>query len=451
MARWLAWGCFAAGVLAAGYVAALNPDPIVLRVAPSRTLALPLGVVVSAAFAAGALGMGAVALLGLLRRSLEQTRRRRQARRAARRDRRAAHARELVWVGEYDRARSELLRAQEGGETDPERAYGLARGLLETGDAEAAGSLVRDVLARAGDDPNLLELLAEAAERRGDVDAAADALERARRQRPGSPRLLRALRDLHVRARRWSDALAAEERVVVRIRAPEPLDAELHLLHALRYEVALAEPEARHGARILLRLAREEPAFVAAWVSAGDRLAEAGMPVRARRAWSRGAAHRPAAVLLERLESHDAAAGRPGRTSRTYRRLRRRHPDDALLVLLFARHLLRLRDLDGAAALLDGMDAPPAAGLLRGELARLRGDHERAATEFAAALAPGFGLAVVWRCEACEHETSAWCARCERCGRWGTVAAHLRAAVAPAPARAPRPAPASPPLISSAS
>ena len=260
-----------------------------------------------------------------------------------------------------------------------------------------------------------------------DLTAATDAAERAVRERPESPWLLRRLRDLYARAERWTDALAVTERLVVRLRTPELLDEELAAMRALRHQVARAEPDARAGARALLSLAREDPQFVAAWLAAGDRLLEAGRPMRARRAWVRGTKHQPAAVLLARVETHDAGNGHPGRTARLYRRLVRRHPGNPTVALLYARHLLRTHALDEAAALLATPLASPVAEALRGELARQHGDYEAAATALGRALGPELGLDPGWTCGVCGAAATHWEVRCSHCRRWNTLAATTRA------------------------
>jgi len=425
MTRWLGWGLLAACVVASGYLAALNPDPIDLVVAPGRTRSVPLAVVLTGAVATGALGVGAVSGLAGLRRALASRQARRDARRRARQLQRTERARDLVSIGEYERARTALggrrASAPEVGQTAL-----LAESMLHAGDAAGARALLGDALAQPGDSLRLLPLLAEAAERAGDLDAATDAIERALRERPDSPRLLRRLRDLHARAERWPQALATAERLVSQVRAPALLDDELATLRGLRYQVALDEPDDRRAARALLTLAREDPAFVPAWLAAGDRLLAAGRPLRGRRAWRRGAAHRPDPVLLDRLEAHDASEGRTARTTRIYRQLVRRHPQDQTLRLLFARHLLRTGAVAEAGGVLEASLDGPAADALRGELARLQGDFERAAGVFARAVAPTFGLDLAWRCAACGDATGTWQARCPRCRRWNTLATSSR-------------------------
>src|SRR5262249_6565101 len=208
------------------------------------------------------------------------------------------------------------------------------------GDPAAA----RDVLERAAPttagEPRLLALLARAAEALGNRPAAIDALERAHRAAPGSPRVAAHLRDLYAAEARWSEATSLQAEVLLHVRAPMRLAGERETLIGLRYQASLAEPDDVTAARQLRGLAREAPALVPAWVSAGERYARAGRAAAARRVWVRGLRRRPAAVLLERIAAHDDAAGQPKRTVRLLRALVRRHPDDVSLALRLARHQL---------------------------------------------------------------------------------------------------------------
>src|SRR5439155_19314237 len=109
-------------------------------------------------------------------------------------------------------------------------------------------------------------------------------------------------------------------------RGAAALAGEEGTLRGLRYQAAFAETDGRRVARLLLRLAREEPSFLPAWVSAGDHLAHAGRRVSARRVWERALRHQPAAVLLERRERLHGSRGPPAPTARPYPRTARPPP-----------------------------------------------------------------------------------------------------------------------------
>src|SRR5581483_11856038 len=344
MTRWLVAAVVALAVLVgAGWMAFLNPGHVTVRLAPARSVEAPLAGALLAAFGTGALLVGLVSGIGAGTRRWRAWGERRRARREAKRAAATARAEQLLWRGDYARARAEILRLDGAAPTDVGRLVVLVESHLHEGDPTTARRVVEDGLGRTGPEPRLLDLLAEAAERQGDLAAAADALERARQVLPQSPRLARRLRDLYVRAGRWPEALALQGQIMLGLSAPEAL-------------------------------AREDRTFVPAWVSLGDVLAAAERRLKARRAWERGAAFTLAPVLLERLEQLNRAEKKPARTTKLYERLRRRHPDSVPLALLFARHLIASGELDRAAEILGDLAAParelPLAHLLWGELNR---------------------------------------------------------------------------------
>jgi thioredoxin-like negative regulator of GroEL len=429
MRYWLTAIAAAALTIAGGWFALLNQAEVFVRVTPSRTVVAPLGGTVLAAFALGAAAVALLATGGAMARAWHAWGARRRARRDARGRAAIARVQELVWTGETSAARAELLRAPEHPASEVARVALLAETHLQEGDPGAAQDVLERVSAAAAGDPRLLDLRARAAEELGHRPAAIEALERAYRATPGSPRLAARLRDLYAADARWSEAVALQAEVLLRMRTPSRLAAERETLVGLRYQASLAEDDDLRAARQLRGLAREAPQFIPAWVAAGERYARAGRAFVARRTWVRGLRRRPAAVLLAHIESHDAAAGQPKRTARLLRALLRRHPTDTALALRLARHLLAQGDADGAAAVLDGLPQPSPlhAVTLRAELARTRGDARGAADAFACALGPDLGLDQPWQCLACRAAAARWDARCTACGRWDTLRARAEA------------------------
>jgi len=429
MIRWLVAVAAAALVIGVGYVVFLNPHPVEVHLSPERSAIWPLAGVLLSSFAAGGLTVGAIAGMRAGARGWRRWRGARQGKREARRAETVARAQELVWAGAYGQARSELLRGERDVPSDRERLVLLAETHLHEGDAAQARALIEEGLLRVGLEPRLLDLLAEAAERSGDLRGAADALERARLARPDSPRLARRLRDVYARAGRWGEALGLQAGILLHTHDPATLAAEEGVQRGLRYQAALAEPEPRRAARLLVALAREDAAFLPAWVGAGDLLAQAGRRFAARRVWERGARHRPAAVLLERLERLNASEGKPDRTTRLYRRLQRRHPDSGAVPLMLARHLIVQGRLDEAAEVLNALAASvaghPLVHVLWGEVHRRRGNHNVAAETYARAFGGELGVFTPFRCSVCRHPAAGWTGYCEECRRWGTLEARI--------------------------
>jgi len=427
MARWLGGLVALALVAGACWLLFLNPDPVQVRWTPARATTWPLAGALLGAFAAGGIVVGTVAGVRAGARGWRSWRTGRRARREARRSATVARARHLVWAGDYDQARRELLRGEDEVPSDRDRLVLLAETHLHEGDPAAARRVLEDGLHRVGLDPRLLDLLAEAAERAGDARAAVDALERARTAQPESPRLARRLRDAYAASGRWVDALAVQDGIILRVRDAAALAREERVMRGLRYQTALDEVEAPRAARLLLALAREDPAFLPAWVGAGDVLARNGRRVRARRVWERAARRTRAAVLLERLERLNASEGRPDRTTRLYRRLQRRHPENGVVALMLARHLIGTGDLDAASEVLNALPATvagePVVHVLWAEIHRRRGNATVAADTYARAFGPDMGVIVPFRCTACGHETDTWIAYCPHCHHWATYTA----------------------------
>ena len=419
-------------LIGAGYVVFLNPEPVAIQVAPGRNVSPPLAGALLTAFGAGALLVGLAAGARAGARGWRRWHAGRVARREAEQAARTARAQHLVWAGDYSQARAELLRGERGLPADATRLVLLAETHLHDGDPAAARKILEDGLVRVGHDPRLLDLAAEAAERAGDLRGAADALERARLALPESPRLARRLRDVYAAAGRWAEAVALQGEILLRIHHPAALASEEQVFRGLRYEAALAEPDPRRAARLLVALAREDPRFVPAWVSAGDRFAAAGRRLAARRTWERGARGQPAAVLLERIEHLNAGEGKPERTTRLYRRLIRRHGDAPAARLLFARHLMARGDLKQADEVLASLSPPvagdPLAHALWGELHRRRGNHSVAADTYARAFDPELALVAPFRCAVCRRPAEAWTGYCTECRRWGTYRARVERA-----------------------
>jgi tetratricopeptide (TPR) repeat protein len=431
LTRWLVAVLAALLLIGAGYVMFLNPDRVLIRLTPSRAMNPPLAGALLTAFAAGA---AVVALAAGVRAGTRGVRSWRADRRRRREDRRVqatTRAQELLWAGDYAQARAELLRAERGAPADAQRLVLLAETHLREGDAAGARKLLDEGLHKVGLEPHLLDLLADAAERSGDPRGAADALERARKAHPVSPRLARRLRDVYAASERWSEALSLQGEILLSIHEPDALAAEERVLRGLRYQAALAEGDARRAARLFLGLAREDPTFLPAWVSAGDALAAGGRRLAARRVWERGARRHAAAVLLERIEQLNAAEAKPERTGRVYRRLLRRHANSPVVPLLFARHLIAKGDLAEAEAVLSAIPAPHSGNgvvhALWGDLHRRRGNHSLAADSYARAMGGEAGLVTPLRCAVCGRVADAWTGYCPGCRQWGTYRARADA------------------------
>jgi len=420
-------GLFAV-VLALGvaYVLHLNADPVTVHVAPNQHHTVPLSVALLEAIGLGAGVVLLITMLASLGRRWKTSKQRRAERRAARQAEATSRARNLVWHRDYRKARTELERRSAGGKkADAAEVALLAKAHLREGQNDAARNLLERALPEIGRDPQLLDMLAEAAEREGDPKAAVAAMELAHEAEPGSPRFARRLRHLYTVAGRWQDAVRVQRELLTGTHSPAVHEEEVRILRGLRYQAASLDPDARHAARELRRLVREDPDFIPGWVTLGDRLAAAGRQRAARRAWERAARQHPAAILLDRLEAAYAEHGDAAQVAEVYQDLKRRHPEVPAVGVWFARHLLAQGGIDRAAAELEAVPEPLASSgpvaMLWGDVHLARGEHAEAAAAFRRAACASLGD---WfACTGCGQRHPTWSGRCPSCGHWGTLQA----------------------------
>jgi len=162
---------------------------------------------------------------------------------------------------------------------------------------------------RVDERPEIMVAAADAYGRVGRLDDAValygDVIARA----PGHLTALRALRDLTAAGGRWTDAAAAQERLVgavdSRARAGEQVElAGLHYERGRACATAGASDDAISAFRDALRV---QPDFVPAAVALGDAYLAAGDAAQAVKVWERAAESQPALPLLSRIERQRGA------------------------------------------------------------------------------------------------------------------------------------------------
>ena len=421
--RFLRFLALAALLLALGGFFYLNPAVVELHVTPTRSVSLPLPLLLLASFLAGA---GAIFVLALTREvqwTLADRRRRSSEAAAAKARALVATGRDLLWHGRSELAKRVLRRAS-GRPEDAESLAVLAETALAADRSDEARPIVEHALAVHPDHPRLLALLATVYARENEWRTATNLLERAAGIEPESPRLAAALRDAYVRERRWAEAVRAEDRYFALLRSPDQVAAERARMLGLRYELALDHESADDRIHDLYGLFRSDPAFLPAAVSLGDALHPLGRLREAGRVWLRTARLRPVPVLLARLESLYREVGRPKKIVALYRRLRRRS-DSPLLLCRLVRFLLAEGATEEAVAELaaasPGIAEKPEAQLLRGEIERVRGNADLALEAFRAAYDSAGMARVPYLCSACGRSLSDWEARCVGCGEWDSL------------------------------
>jgi len=248
---------------------------------------------------------------------------------------------------------------------------------------------------------------------------------------PGEGERLRRERDSAMEARRWSDALQAQERLV-ELATGLGRGREVEWLAVIHYErgreeFARSNPAAAATQfRSALRVDRH---FVPATVALGEALDASGERREAIRTWERAAEADPSLAVLARLERAYRDEGRPSRMIAVYRAACERAPDDLALAIELGRVYFDLEMLDEAADQFEKIEvrAPdlPAVHAFLGAVFERRGETADAFAEYRRALRLGGAFAVSHRCRACGASAPRWQDRCPSCRRWNTMHATL--------------------------
>ena len=419
MKRALAILVGAAMVCVVAYVSWLNPTPVEFRLTPTRAIEAPLAALIAFAFITGALMILAVVMIQAGRRAIVTWRQGRQQRRTERIVDWQERGEQLVWEGNPQQGRALLHKAWQRRPESARAVLALAASYHDTGDFHRARELLSNAADRQHTNPDLLFALAEMHRAAGDRAASIEVLERLRALRPHSARVLRALRDLYVDARRWHDAAALQDALLAEVRdGARQATGEREYLTVLRYQasVGLSDPEAR--VRALETLADSRTESVPALVSLGDALRAGGRNGEASVLWERALRSQPRTIFVERLANMAVEPRHRERLRAQLRKLRSDHIQADNIHLLAAQLHLADDNADEAARELDAIqnpgNAPALFHRLWGEVHRRRGQLEEAILAFGRAERGSTG----YRCRVCERTAPEWTGYCLQCGQW---------------------------------
>ncbi len=293
----------------------------------------------------------------------------------------------------------------------------------------AIGRIVGALPLAPTDDPEASALTgaAEDARRAGRREEARRLYRQAVERRKHDVRALRGLRDLAVEMEAWSEALAAQERLIGVVAGAER-SAETGWLATIHYELGRAEVQGgRSGSAVghFKNALRADPGFVPAALALGDALEAGGDHREAIKTWERTAEQHPTLAVLARLERVYRQEGRPSRMIALYRAAVDRAPDDLALAVALGRVYFELEMLDEAADQFEKIEvrAPdlPVVHAFLGAVFERRGETREAFAEYRRALRLSDAFDWPHCCTACGAPSPAWQDRCPRCRRWNTV------------------------------
>lgn len=411
--------------LAAAFAAlvALNPGEVEFRPTHVHTFRPMLGVLLLLAFCAGALLILTGGSLRGLSERLGGWRGRRAARTAAQSATWHQEGEAATWGGELERGRALLRKAWRRGSGNSAAALALASSYMDTGEYAAAQEVLEAALAEDANDADLRYALGETLRRRGDRGEAIRMLETLRVRFPRAPRVLISLRELYRDAERWGDAAEVQAMYVETLSA-SARPGENERLRELRYQAALALPEAADRLTALDAVVVQARDFVPAVVGLGDALVDAGRADEAIKVWEKGFRAHPRLVFVERLLAHERSAREHERILALLGKHWGEIEGDGAHLLL-ARSALATGAFDTAERELRAVATQDAPTTQRAwaELHHQRGDHAAAWTAASGAADRLGAAAADHSCTVCKRVNEAWVGYCAGCGRFDTYRA----------------------------
>lgn len=407
-----------AAVCVVAYLSWLNPGAVEFHFSPTRSIQAPLSTLMIFASVVGVVVVLLVVMIQAGRRAVVSWRHERQQRRVERVNVWEERGEQLVWEGDTQQGRTLLQRARRKRPESPRALLALAASYRDTGELQRARLLLTEAEREHRTNPDVLLMLAELHQAAGDAPAAVEVLERLRALQPRAPRVLRALRDRYVHAKRWADAATLQEALLAELRDPNQTGPEREYLTALRLQagLSLADPHARVQA--LEALADRRSVSVPVSIRLGDALLADGREDEASAVWERGLRGAPRTVFVERLAS---IATEPRHRDRLRALLQKLRPDQVRadnVRLLTAELYLADGNVDAAASELEGIreqaNTPSLLHALWGDVHRRRGQLEQAVSAYAHA----HDARHVYECTACQRASNQWTGFCPTCRRW---------------------------------
>jgi lipopolysaccharide biosynthesis regulator YciM len=277
-----------------------------------------------------------------------------------------------------------------------------------------------------------LYALVEDHEAKGDMDRARRVVGKILAIDKGSIAAWRKLRALHVKEKRWDQAIEAQERIE-RLSGSHRHDADRRCGAGIRYEIAMArleEGKTRDAILGFRKLLKENEAFIPAHVGLGEALREAGNEAEAVEAWDHGFEITGSPIFLTLLENHHLQREQPLAAIEALKKCISLARRDTVARFYLGKLYFRLEMLDDALSVLSSLKgrASPAPSLhyLLGRIHERRENWLDATTEYRKVIKENDLVRLDHKCRACGAAAVDWVHRCEACGEWNTVEVNFR-------------------------
>ncbi len=400
------------------YVAILNPQNVTFKLTQTHSYSLPMAavvvVLVMAGFVAGLVLMAGGGFRGLIRRTREKKRWKREEKKDS-----LFHTAMAWWdLRDWSKARRVLDRLlsldahsldglvlmgmvarEEGKREEALSWHRKARRVAEKSDQWLLSQLYRDYVAT------------------GDWEEAWETLEALVSKGKPSSGILEEMMDIALQLGQVDKAMSLQGRILKMV-PKEGGGEKARTLSWRLYKVFKAQGDKD----ALYKIVKRDPTFVPAYMVLSE-IEE--KPSKLIELLKKGCEENPKALILfDKLEGLLLSQEKPGDLISFYRRLRSRYPQEPLISFLLARLHFSLGMYQDAGKVLSGVEVEePPVRFLKGLILEKLGEKEGAFEQLNNALGKDMGLSYV--CSRCGCTTREWREECPGCGEGATLVVEL--------------------------
>jgi predicted Zn-dependent protease len=409
-----------------------NQDLLSHRLTLGESASISLAAALIGVFLLGLLPPVTVLVVQLLQRELDARRDRRLSREAESRQGSFRRALDYKADGQWGKAASELQSVLADKPEDFAALLHYGEVLRRQGQTAEALDVHRKASVLYPQSVALLYELAEDYTAMGDDEVGREIRNRILRDFAGvGLGVQRRRRDQAIAERDWLEAGRLQEAIDATLREnadEEELARERRVRMGLAYQrgVHLVDEERFEEAKQIFRgLLTEEPLFIPASIMLGETALLQGSAEAALAEWRRGYAATGSPVFLQRIEDHFIERARPVEAIQTLHELIATADNDLLPRFYLGRLYYRLEMLDEAlrqlSSIAERVAVSPTFHKLLARIHERRGNLQRAAQSYMAALEQAGLASTEYACTACGEGHAAWSDRCEQCGAWSSL------------------------------
>lgn len=419
-------------LLALGYFAVLNKEPVTITVTQKTIYEMPKIALILMSSAVGA----AVMLLYFFIRDTKRFISNRQYQRKQKKDIRVqelySKALNAILADNEDEARSALenILAEEPGHLDAL----LRLGDIAAGDEDYQKALNYYKKAHEINPKNIEVILSleRITEKTGKTSEALEYLDETLDLDPDNLTALYRKRSILEKNDKWDDLIYLQKTIIKCEHNEKDRKTEQTILLGYKYEqgrYSLENGDFEKAKKIFRTILRLDKNFIPAYLGLAEVLHREAKSEDAAGILEDGFEQTASLIILARLEDLLINLGDPVRLIRFYRAGISKDPQNQVLRFFMGKLFYRLEMLDDAFETLIAVDADsapyPELHQLVGNIYQRRQQYEKASEEFKKVIEAKPQLRISYCCSSCAQSYQEWAGRCPNCKRWNTFQFNL--------------------------